>query len=168
MGFYSDQLCVPCPAARVQILQRLHDSALAGHCGRHKTAARVQERYYWVGLWTDVNNFVLSCVHCQRNRAVKRLLWGSNQMIGTPNFPWQHLHMDWTVGSPPSKLENGEPYDSILTFIDRLTGMCRFVPARATDTAEQTAVHLINNVIRHHGCPDRIIADNDSRLRAGF
>jgi hypothetical protein len=23
-------------------------------------------------------------------------------------------------------------------------------------------------VIRHHGCPDRIIADNDTRLRAGF
>jgi len=46
--------------------------------------------------------------------------------------------------------------------------MCRFVPARASDTAEDTAVHLINNVIRHHGCPDRIIADNDTRLRAGF
>jgi len=89
-------------------------------------------------------------------------------MIGTPDFPWQHLHMDWTVGFPPSKLDEGKPYDAILTFIDRLTGMARFVPARASDTAEKTALHLINNAIRHHGCPDRIIADNDSRLRAGF
>ena len=62
----------------------------------------------------------------------------------------------------------GKPYDSILTFIDHLSGMCRFVPARAKDTAEDTAVHLINNVIRQHGYPDRIIADNDTRLRAGF
>ena len=29
-------------------------------------------------------------------------------------------------------------------------------------------MHFLNNVIRHHGCPDRIIADNDVRLRAGF
>jgi len=41
VGSYSDRLCVPCPEARVEILRRLHDSALAGHCGRHKTAARV-------------------------------------------------------------------------------------------------------------------------------
>ena len=72
--------------------------------------------------------------------------------------------MDWTVGFPPSKQDGGKPYDAILSFIDRITGMCRFVPARASDTAVKTAVHLINNVIRHHGCPDRIIVDNDSRL----
>ena len=46
--------------------------------------------------------------------------------------------------------------------------MSVFVCDRDTDTAEDTAVHLINNVIRHHGYPDRIIADNDYRLRAGF
>jgi len=46
--------------------------------------------------------------------------------------------------------------------------MAHFVPARASDTAEMTDVRLINNVIRLHCCPDRIIADNDSRLRAGF
>ena len=70
VGFYADRLCVP--KARVEILTRLHDSAFAGHSGRHKTAARVQERYYWLGMWKDVHNFVLSCVTCQRNRAVKR------------------------------------------------------------------------------------------------
>ena len=46
--------------------------------------------------------------------------------------------------------------------------MCHFVPARVTDTAEDTAILLINAVIKHHGCPANIIADNDTRLRAGF
>jgi hypothetical protein len=167
-GFYSDRLCVPCPEARLAILRHLHDSALAGHCGRHKSAARVQERYYWRGMWGDINHFVTSCLTCQRNRAIKRATWGSAQLVGTPDYSWQHLHMDWTVGFPESSIDGGPPFDSILTFIDRLSGMCRFVPARASDTAEDTAVHLINNVIRHHGCPDWIIADNDVRLRAGF
>ena len=96
VGFYSDRMCVPCPAARVEILRRLHDSALDGHCGRHNTAARVQERYYWGGMWGDINHFVLSCLTCQRNRAVKRAAWAGAQVIGTPDFCWQHLHMDWT------------------------------------------------------------------------
>ena len=41
LGPYSDRLCIPCPDARIAILQRLHDSPMAGHCGRHKTAARI-------------------------------------------------------------------------------------------------------------------------------
>jgi transposase InsO family protein len=138
---------------------------MAGHCGRHKTAARLQERYYWRGMRADVNKFVLSCVVCQRNRAVKRAPWGAARIIGTPDFCWQHIHMDWTVGFPPSRLQDGKPSNAILTFIDRLSGYAHFVAARAEDKAEDTAVHF---VIRHHGCPDRIIADNDVRLRAGF
>jgi transposase InsO family protein len=98
---------------------------------------------------------------------VKRSPWGDARLLGTPDFPWQQVQIDWTVGFPPS-LHGGVWCDSILTFIDRLSGMVRFVPARAKDTAEDTAVHLTNNVIRHHGCPDKIIADNDTRLRAGF
>jgi len=46
--------------------------------------------------------------------------------------------------------------------------MCLFVPARVNDTAEDTAIHVIIHVIRHHGCPDRIFADTDPRLRARF
>ena len=167
-GFYSDRLCVPCPTARIEILRKLHDSALAGHCGRHKTACRVQERFYWKGMWKDISHFVLSCVTCQRHRAVKRAPWGSAQMIGTPDVAWQHLHMDWTVGFPPSKTDSDKTFDSILTIICRLSGCACFIAANASDTAEETAIHLINNVIRHHGCPDKIIADNDVRLRAGF
>jgi len=71
-GPYSDRLCVPCLHARVAILKQLHDTPMAGHGGRHKTAARIQERYYWTGMWADIKRFVLSCVTCQRNRAVKR------------------------------------------------------------------------------------------------
>ena len=75
--------------------------------------------------------------------------------------------MDWTFDFPPSKLDAVLSYDSILTVVNRLSGMCRFVPARPNDSAEETTVHLINNVIRHHGCPHKIIADNDTQ-RAGI
>ena len=50
--------------------------------------------------------------------------------------------MDWTVGLPNSILRDDQPFESILTFIDRLSGMCSFVSARVKDSAEDTAVHL--------------------------
>ena len=115
-----------------------------------------------------INHFAMSCLTCQRNRAVKRATWGDAQVIGTPDFCLQHLRTDWTFDFPPSKLDAVLSYDSILTVVNRLSDMCRFVPARPNDFAEETAVHLINNVIRHHGCPEQIIADNDTQLRAGI
>ena len=36
------------------------------------------------------------------------------------------------------------------------------------NVSEPLTSHLINAVIKHHGCPAKIIADNDTRLRAGF
>lgn len=167
-GCCCDRLCVPCPEARIEMLRGLHDSALAGHNGVHKTACRVQERHRWPGMWGNINNLVLSCVTCQQPHAVKQSPWGGAQVIGTPDFAWQHLHMDWTVGFPPSRIEKGKRFNSILTFIDRLSGIAHFIPCRSTDTAAETAIHLINHVIQHHGSPERIIADNDVRLRAGF
>ena len=79
-------------------------------------------------MWKDVNNFVLSCVICQRNRAVKRNPWGNAQVIGTPDYCWQHLHMDWTVDFPLSYVAVvTKPFNAILTFDCRLTGFARFV-----------------------------------------
>ena len=55
--------------------------------------------------------------------------------------------MDWTDGFPDSSVDGGPPFASILTFIDRLSGMCCFVFARKSDNTEDTAVHRINIVI---------------------
>ena len=138
---------------------------MAGDGGRHKNASRVQERYYWRGMWTDINNFVLSCVTCQRDRAVKRAPWGEALLTGTPDYCSQHLHMDSTVDFPKSYVDGiDQPFNANLTFVCRISNFTRFVCARDTDTDENAAVHLINDAIRHHGCPDRIIADNGNRL----
>ena len=100
IGCYCDRLCVPCPGTRIEILRSLHDCALAGHSGVHYMAARVQERYWWPGMWGDINEFVLSCATCQRNRAVKRAPWGSTQIIGTSDF---------CMAAPQYGLDSGLP-----------------------------------------------------------
>ena len=43
---------------RVQILKACHSDGTAGHLGRTKTFYKVSQRYYWPGIFNDVEQFV--------------------------------------------------------------------------------------------------------------
>ena len=75
-GCFCDRLCGPCPEARIEILRGLHDSAMAGHNGIHTTACRVQERYWWPGMWGDINNFVTLFRHLPTQSRSKTVALG--------------------------------------------------------------------------------------------
>ena len=47
------------------IIQEVHGGGLAGHFGRDKTLAFVQENFFWPKLAHDVECFVKSCRICQ-------------------------------------------------------------------------------------------------------
>ena len=65
------QLVVP-TALRHEILLSVHDRPLGGgHLGVHKTYEKVRERYYWRGLFADVQHWCTSCVHCAMKKSPK-------------------------------------------------------------------------------------------------
>lgn len=49
------------------ILQSLHDNPMGGsHFGRDKTRSKVVKRYYWHGMYDEIDNYVKTCVRCQK------------------------------------------------------------------------------------------------------
>lgn len=48
-----------------QVLKEFHDTLWAGHRGIWATYTKIKERYWWKGLYKDVEEFVASCVVCQ-------------------------------------------------------------------------------------------------------
>jgi hypothetical protein len=41
------------------------DSKWAGHCGVWMTFSMIEERYWWPGMYKDIDDFVSTCVKCQ-------------------------------------------------------------------------------------------------------
>ena len=54
-----------------QILKKFHDIFWAGHRGIWATYNKIKERYWWKGLYKDVEDFVASCVDCQLQSKVR-------------------------------------------------------------------------------------------------
>ena len=72
--FEGGRLIVPTDRAlRTRILAECHDAVTGAHFGRDKTLSAVQARFRWVGLATDVEQYVASCDACQRNKPSQQL-----------------------------------------------------------------------------------------------
>ena len=49
----------------MEIIQKHHDSLVAGHPGYEKTIALLQCNYWWPGMATLVKDYVTRCDMCQ-------------------------------------------------------------------------------------------------------
>ena len=53
---------------RPTLLHQNHDTPAAGHLGFEKTAARVREVGYWVGMLSDVDKYCRECTVCRSTK----------------------------------------------------------------------------------------------------
>ena len=70
------------------------------------------------------------------------------------------VHADWITNLPVSE----EGYDQILVVVDRVTKFAYLIPAKETDTAEDTAGRLFQVVFCVHGPPKMLVSDRDRRF----
>ena len=64
--------------------------------------------------------------------------------------------------------KGAEGFDSILVFVDVLTGMMHLQACKQADTSKDTAHHFVKNVVQLHGMPRVVVSNRDIRLRAHF
>ncbi|PFX13456.1 Retrovirus-related Pol polyprotein from transposon 17.6 [Stylophora pistillata] len=62
------QLVVP-PALRFEILSIMHDHISGAHFGVHKTFNKVKQRYWWKGMYKDVEHWCKSCTECSMSKS---------------------------------------------------------------------------------------------------
>lgn len=67
--YYNQRKWISDTKLQQQILKSIHSDSSGGcHFGRDKTREKIAKRYYWHGMYEDIDSFVKTCVDCQRVR----------------------------------------------------------------------------------------------------
>ena len=116
------------------------------HPGPKATARKVESRYYWPSLQSDVAQWARKCKGCQASKSSKTIIPPlDNKPIRHGRF--QSLQID-VVG--PLVVSEGQRY--LLTAIDRASRYFDAFPMPVA-TSAQCATAFIRGWVRHFGVP---------------
>ncbi|WVZ80510.1 hypothetical protein U9M48_027980 [Paspalum notatum var. saurae] len=112
----------------------------------------------------DVTHHVAQCDVCQRVKADHQRSTGLLQPLPIPTWKWDEIGMDFVTGLPKTKKGN----DAIWVIVDRLTKTAHFIPVKTTYGGAKLAQLYIDNVMRLHGAPSRIVSDRGTQFTSRF
>jgi hypothetical protein len=132
--FKGKQLCIPIGSMRGNIIRELHSSGLAGHFGKDKMLALIEDKYYWLNMKKDITRYMAQCRICQMAKGHSH-----NTRLYMPlpvtTCPWIDLSMDFVLGLPNTQRVN----DSIFVVVDRFSKMTHFIACKKTSDASRVA-----------------------------
>ena len=138
-----------------------HDAPCGGHRSASATCATLRQVVYWPFMSRDITQYVRGCLVCCHFRPSRPLNRAPLQGRGI-TFPWFNIEIDW-IGPVP-KSSRGNKY--LLTVTCAFTKWVECLPA-PNDTAETTALLLMNHVISRWGLPLSIDSDRGTHFTAG-
>lgn len=112
----------------------------------------------------QIADIAARCLECQRVKAEHRHPGGLLQPHEISEWKWDVISMDFIVGLPLSS----HLHDVILVTVDTLTKVAHFSPVRTTFTAWNIAQVFLQDIVRLHGVPRKIISDRDSLFTSSF
>lgn len=152
---YEDRNCVVIPQKmRAIIMHHMHADTNSAHQGLHKTYERTALRFFWRGMFRDIEDYVASCRKCQQRKHPKRPAHPPSVSHVPSEGPWREIAFD-AVGPFP---ETDDGNKHILVFMDRFTKSCELFAVK--DLKESTVAQIIvNEIVPRHGCPATILTD---------
>ncbi|MBW0581132.1 hypothetical protein O181_120847 [Austropuccinia psidii MF-1] len=161
---FKDWVVVPNdPKIQLSILQKRHDSPLAGHPGQEKTPKLVKRDFHWPGMTQFIKDYVSSCEQCSRNKNIHHKKFGLLKPLPIPNGPWICLSMDFIIQLPLSN-----SFDSILGIVDRFSKMAVFIPTMSSISSRDLAHLFIKNIFSKLVLPSSIVSDRGSLFVSSF
>ena len=137
-----------------KILLELHTSPLGGHSGFLKTYHRVKKEFFWEGLKSNIQKFVVECLVFQQNKVETINTPGLLQPLSIPSQHWEEISMDFIKILPKS-----EGKSVIMVVVDRLTQNAHFCALSHPFKASIVATALMETIQKLHGNPNIIVSE---------
>ena len=154
------QLVIP-KCLRPDVLHAYHDSATgACHPGFKRTFESIRMKYYWKHMYQEVSDYTSTCTVCQEMKRdpSKRVAPLKPYQIDPIFSRW---HIDFLSGLPTTR--NGNK--NILLAIDSFSHITEAF-ALKTQSADEVAKILYENIICRYGCPTTLVADNAANFKS--
>ena len=155
----NDKYKVVCPEAqRTRVIELAHASVLGGHSGVLKTAERIREQFWWVGMQEDINTFLKTCQICQEfANKYKKKSAQHKQHWTLPTKPNERVMVD--LWGP--QLEEGEKPTKgyILVMTDAFTKFVKLWHLKDKN-CEAVADGIVNGWIYNFGVMETLHSDN--------
>lgn len=142
------------------MLLHAHDEPCGGHRGVKATHETLRQLAYWPQMKQDIAAYIQGCLVCCQFQPANPPHRAPLQKAGI-TFPWSNIQMDW-IG-PVVKSSRGNKY--LLNVTCAFTKWVECLPAR-NDTAETTAILLINHVFSRWGLPLSVDSDRGTHFTA--
>lgn len=148
---------------RVHVLQRSHDTKLAGHFGFLKTLHLVKRQFWWPKMRKDIKSYVKSCAICSAMKTRPGKPPGLLQTIANPTRPWGEIAMDFIIELPTS---SGNTI--FWTVVDLFSKQAHFILCSGSPSAQKLAKLFLKHIYRLHRVPKRIISDQGVQFTTKF
>lgn len=143
-----------------EILEMVHDDLQSGHFGIHKTTARVQNRFFWLGYKQDIMKHIQNCQVCNSRKPPSRRTRSKMKqynvgaplervaldLIGPLPFSYKgnkyalivsHYFTRWAEGYPLPNIEDQTVAESQILYVD-LAFHVNYIPIKVDSSSQKT------------------------------
>ena len=145
---------MPC---RPTVLRLAHNIPLAGHLGRKKTSDRIMQRFYWPGMFRDIEDHCRTCPECQKS-STRRPAKAPLLPLPIMEEPFHRIAMD-IVGLLPWS-SSGKRY--ILVICDYANRYPEVIALRTIDAG--TVAQELLGFFARVGIPTEILTDQGTNF----
>ena len=148
---FSQKVVVP-SAALPQLLHLYHDIPLSGHLGRNRISFKLNERYFWPSMASDIKSYIESCIACGARKVDANKPWAPLQPSAPTIFPFQRIAMDILT------LPSCRGYSKVLVVVDYFSKWPEAFPIR-NNTAKTVAEVLFKEIYCRWATPSYLHSD---------
>jgi len=149
------------PTLQRTALKGMHDIPAAGHQAAEKTLSSLQERFFWIKMRRDVEEWVSTCVTCQERRPPPSKPKAPHGKMPTPTKPFEFLQID-LKGKLPETATGNEylmvVYDYFSKYIVAVP-----LPNKRTETVTEA---FVKHFVLTYGVPSSLCSDQGSEFES--